>query len=223
MNKTFSFLASALVLLVFNGCTDDLFTPDVGVKYRVTFEGNWSEGNFPTDFPSNDHFSDFIGLTHDGTISLFDAGGMATEGMEVMAETGATTPLDQEVFEKVETDAGYDFIINGAPGRGTGKREFVIYVDEAHPLVSIVSMIAPSPDWFISVHGYSLWQNERWVESITIPASTWDAGTDSGTTYTSEDADTEPQEPILLLTAPPLGNGTEVNPPLGYFKFELRD
>ncbi len=210
------------MILILSSCKDDLFTPDLGIKYKVIFEGNWSADNHPTDFPNNDHFSDFIGLTHNEQVTLFEEGGFATEGMEVMAETGAVNPLDSQILNIVLSDSGFDYITNDAPNRGNGDKEFIIYVDEDHPLVSIVSMIAPSPDWFLGVKDYNLFQNGAWVDEITIPVTVWDAGTDSGTTFTSEDLDTNPKEPIQILTSAPLGNGTGITPPLGYFTFKLR-
>ena len=39
----------------------------------------------------------------------------------------------------------------------------------------------------------------RGIERIQIPASLYDAGTDSGADFTSEDVDTDPQQPIISI------------------------
>ena len=67
------------------------------------------------------------------------------------------------------------------------------------PRVSVVSMIAPSPDWFISAHNVTLFENGRWTERKTVDAVLYDAGTDSGITFTARNNDTNPPEPITRL------------------------
>lgn len=52
-------------------------------------------------------------------------------------------------------------------------------------LVSFVSMIDPSPDWFLGVSGLDLClRNCTWAESKIVDLYPYDAGTDSGPTYT---------------------------------------
>ena len=71
-----------------------------------------------------------------------------------------------------------------------------------HSLLSLVSMIAPSPDWFVGVHGFDLQANGMWVDEVTLTLDPYDAGTDNGTTYTSANADTSPKDPISRLVSP---------------------
>jgi len=79
-------------------------------------------------------------------------------------------------------------------------------------------MVAPSPDWFVGVHGLSLLDGDEFVNSMVVDLRVYDSGTDSGTLYTSDDEDTVPASPISLLnSAPadsPFQNG---NPPIGQF------
>lgn len=50
--------------------------------------------------------------------------------------------------------------------------------------MSFVSMIDPSPDWFVGVSRLELClENGSWVESKVLDLFPWDAGTDSGPTY----------------------------------------
>lgn len=67
----------------------------------------------------------------------------------------------------------------------TGKTFAVFRVDAENHLLSIVSMIYPSPDWFVGVSGLELCINEgcTWEEKKEYLLYPWDAGTDSGTTY----------------------------------------
>jgi hypothetical protein len=69
-------------------------------------------------------------------------------------------------------------------------------------------MIAPSPDWLIAINSVELLDgNGDWKPSITIDLFPYDAGTDSGTDYTSANLDTNPPDPIASLQAvPPFSN-----------------
>ena len=51
--------------------------------------------------------------------------------------------------------------------------------------MSLVSMLGPSPDWVVGVSALELCsRNCSWVENKTLNLYPWDAGTDSGITYT---------------------------------------
>ncbi|XP_014217960.1 spondin-2-like [Copidosoma floridanum] len=74
-------------------------------------------------------------------------------------------------------------------------------VDQQHHLVSLVSMIDPSPDWFIGVSGLELClTNCSWIENKELNLYPVDAGTDDGVTYEAEDAKTDPQDVIRRIT-----------------------
>ncbi len=75
--------------------------------------------------------------------------------------------------------------------------------------------IAPSPDWFVGTHGESLLVDGQWVDELVVQLLPYDSGTDSGATFMSPDSNTNPAEPIALLTIAPLDKGV----PLGTFTF----
>jgi spondin-1 len=82
----------------------------------------------------------------------------------------------------------------------TGKTFAVFRVDSDHHLVSLVSMISPSPDWFVGVSGLELClSNGSWVDEKILNLYPYDAGTDSGPTYTSSDSPTIPREAIRRI------------------------
>ena len=70
-----------------------------------------------------------------------------------------------------------------------------VTVDDTHPMVSLVAMIAPSPDWFAAVSDVNLMENGSWVASKTVDATAWDSGGDDGTTYLADDKDNNPKKP----------------------------
>jgi hypothetical protein len=66
-------------------------------------------------------------------------------------------------------------------------------------MVSLVTMIAPSPDWFTGVADIRLLEDGEWLAEQTVILEAWDAGTDSGATFKAPDADTMPREAVRPL------------------------
>jgi hypothetical protein len=85
-------------------------------------------------------------------------------------------------------------------------------------MVSVVSMLAPSPDWFIAVSNINLIENNEWVVNKTITVDIYDSGTDDGSTFLSPDFPTLPPLPIVNITTPPLAVNNVVAP-LGSITF----
>ena len=57
-----------------------------------------------------------------------------------------------------------------------------VIVSEDYPLVSIVSMIAPSPDWIVGVDAMNLIVDGDFVASKEVDLYAYDAGTEGGDT-----------------------------------------
>ncbi len=190
------------------------------VEYMVTFDAAWSEETHPQDHPSNAHFSGLIGGTHNDDILFWALGDLATPGIKLMAETGMKTLLQGEVETQIALgDAGE--VISGPginPSPGTASTTFTATTD--HYYATVVSMIAPSPDWFVGVSGISLMEDGTWVNEISFDLYPIDAGTDSGTMYTSANQPTVPPEFIYEITGYPFldDDGMTVNP-LGTLTF----
>ena len=182
------------------------------VEYEVTFDATWSAATHPGAYPGGAHWSPLVGTTHNGNVSFWEVGQLATTGIERMAETGATSTLRNEILA---AGADSDTLLLGSGIASPGNTSIVFDVNKTHPLVTLVSMVAPSPDWFVGVSGLDLLDGNQWVEEVVIDLFSYDSGTDSGTNFTSPNADTNPADPISLITTGPLG-GT---PALGTFTF----
>ncbi len=171
-------------------------------EYGVTFQATWnaaSHGNRPP-FPSGAHFSRVVGATHTVDVSFWESGGTATPGIESMAETGSVSALCREI--QTEADQGRSSpCIRGSEAsfRSPGSVSFTFEAEAERPLVTLVSMIAPSPDWFVGVSGVSLQEDGCWLAQLELDLVGYDSGTDSGTTFTARDADVTPHEPIGLI------------------------
>ena len=173
------------------------------VKYRVELTPLWTKDNFPFEYPDTSlihkpHFSGLIGTAHNSGYHLFLDGQMPTPGLERLSEEGKHAPLDAEINSAIaagnalaltESDPLKDF-------SQTASTE--VTVDDAHPMVSLVAMIAPSPDWFAAVSDVNLMENGSWVDSKTVDATAWDSGGDDGATYLADDKDNDPKKPTTM-------------------------
>lgn len=175
--------------------------PD-SATYAVTFRAVWnasSHGEQPP-FPSNPHFSRVVGAAHAPEVSFWSSGGIATPGIESMAETGSVSSLCREIDGEAER-GGSTGCIRGAEGSfpSPGSARLRFEATDEHPLLTLVSMIAPSPDWFVGVSGMDLMEDGCWAERLEVDLVGYDAGTDSGATFTARNADVTPHEPIGLI------------------------
>jgi len=186
--------------------------------YELVFEATWSASTHPNHFTPGPHFSGLIGGTHNSGVTFWEEGGIATNGIELMAELGSKSGLQSEIEDAIALGTGGAVISGGgiSPSPGSVSVEFTITED--HPLVSVVSMVAPSPDWFVGVDSLSLRDGDQWIYEVTVPLQPYDSGTDSGPTYTSSNADITPHIPIIEMTGLPFADGGPV-PPLGTFTF----
>jgi hypothetical protein len=193
--------------------------PSQTASYLVQFNATWSAATHPLEIPPVPHFSPLIGGTHDATVAFWAPGSLASAGIEMMAEVGASTPLDTEIQTAITAGQAGVIISGGGINPSPGSVSTSFSPSQTFPLVTLVTMIAPSPDWFVGVRGLALFENGDWVQQKVASLSGYDAGTDDGVTFLSADDDSVPAENISLITTPPLG-GT---PPLGSFTFTRLD
>ena len=175
----------------------------LNATYQVTFDAAWSQQNHPADFPGNPHFSGLIGGTHQGSHSFWEVGSLASPGIESMAETGSKTSLTSEVNSAISNGTAEFLLSGGSIGTSPGSVSMTFNVTSDFPAVTLVSMVAPSPDWFVGVDGLELFQNGMWQDQIVVDLAAYDSGTDSGTMYTSANSDTNPADPIFEITGYP--------------------
>ncbi|KAF7283544.1 hypothetical protein GWI33_000285 [Rhynchophorus ferrugineus] len=173
-------------------------------KYSVIFEGLWSTGTHPKDFPSSlwlTHFSDVIGASHERNFSFWGEGQIASEGFRSLAEWGSVRLMETEL----RASTRYIRTIIKAAGlwypQVNTNTSTNFKVDRKHHLVSLASMFGPSPDWVVGVNGLNLClKNCTWIENLVVDLFPYDAGTDSGITYMSPNAETSPREKMYRIT-----------------------
>ena len=177
------------------------------VRYLVEIDNTWSTTTHPGAFPTDAHFSWFGGGVHNENISLWQVGELATPGMVRMAETGVTTSLANEVKQHIaENNAfrSYDikhwFCPSEIDHSSCGELSFMIEASEEFSKVSLVSMLGPSPDWFVGTESLDLRINGIWQKEIHYELFPYDGGSRSNNTWFLGGPKNDPQEPIYLIT-----------------------
>lgn len=193
--------------------------------YRLTVDNTWSEATHPGNFPPGAHFSWIGGGTHHAGVSFWDAGTLATPGIKKMAETGETPDLIGEVATAVSAgtanavlDWPHWFCPAGTTHSSCGPLVVQFQVDAAFPLVTLVTMLGPSPDWFVGVSGLELHDGANWIDDIVIDLRPYDGGTRDRNEFLLFGPLTTPPDPVSLITT---ASGQIIGPgSLGSFHFE---
>ena len=164
--------------------------------YTMTFEGLWTADDITdASLPGDAHFTQVIGATHNSSTTIWVSGGTASAGVENVAELGSTGTLVSEIGANANADA-----VVRAGSSFTGPTQTVsgtFTVKTSHPLVSVLSMVAPTPDWFVGVSNLSLYDN-GWRNRV-VELFPYDAGTEEGSGWSLSNADTVPRGVIASI------------------------
>ena len=186
---------------------------DYTARFEVVFDATWSQQTHPGAWPSGAHLSGPVGGVHNRQVHFWQEGERASEGIRLMAERGQQATLASEIQATIP--AGHSNFTLTAPGLGSPDQRVIPFpraTTREFPLLTLVSMIAPSPDWFTGVAGLSLVDADgEWIPEQTIPLYGFDAGTDSGADFTSPDLVTAPRGVVTRFAGyPALIDGTLV-------------
>lgn len=182
------------------------------MKYSVEIINTWNSQS--PAWPDQDaHFSWLGGGTHNAQVKFWKVGALASPGIDQMSITGVTKKLIEEI--QIEIDKGraeniinlqYWFCPVEIVVSNCGALTFEITVSNHFPLVSLVSMLGPSPDWFIGVESLSMMDTDgSFLTQVEQELYPYDAGILSDNSVIAMDCcDREPlsvpQEDIHLIT-----------------------
>ncbi|MBP2699983.1 spondin domain-containing protein [Photobacterium lucens] len=228
------FILSTVTALLIQGCggssDNDSKDPTAQTaRYTLDFDSEWNATNFPTNYPADRHFSGLIGLTHNVQVKLFEVGQTASAGVISVAETGSKTTLESEIgVIQNNGNSGHIISGNGIPATDDDV-EVQFDISQDYPLVSVITMLAPSPDWFTGVDGVALFKDGKWQNEVEVQLWVYDAGSDSGIDFTAPDFPNSPPNPISLLSTLRVdtdfqdGVQYQTKQHIGTFKFERID
>jgi len=176
--------------------------------YLVEVESTWSTTTHPGAFPPAAHFSHFGGAVHSAAADFWSVGELASAGMVRMAETGSITALDDEVLAAIDDGAASQLIYEArwfcppeTSHPSCGALFFEIEVSPEFPLVTLVSMLGPSPDWFVGIDSEPLMEDGEWAREKTFDLHPYDGGTRDQNIFALFGPQTTPPDPITVITA----------------------
>jgi len=227
------FLSSIVCLGMLFSCSSDDGGTDPGgggggqtvtATYRITFIPNFSQANFPTDYPADAMFSGIVVAVHAPDKRVFRVNQAASEGLKTLAETGNNAPLITDLNSQGGDDESDFFVTALSAASGpTSTQSVNIAIDPEKTSISFAVGLTPSPDWFVGIDNQSLIVNgNSLVTELDVNLTALDAGTDSGTTYLSADSPTVPQGLITTIDSPPIGMGG-LSPTIGILRIERTD
>lgn len=118
--------------------------------YKVTLEGYWNREHFPKHYPENRppaHFSKTFGVSHSSNFNLFSIDKVASSGLKEFCQS-----TDTDEWENEDTnDSVFDEFIIPKLSNPLDKIESRLFVQSNNSLVSMVTKLVPSPDWFIGI------------------------------------------------------------------------
>ncbi|MFV9551542.1 spondin domain-containing protein [Algibacter sp. PT7-4] len=170
--------------------------------YNITFTNYWNanDHNNGNALPSNAHWSDLVGVNHNNNVTFLEIGGTATTGVENIAEIGNSSTFQSvDVQNAINANHAQQFFNAGDLFLSSGSSTIVyngLEVNENYSLLTMLTMIAPSPDWMVAINSINLREGNTWKPEINIDLFPYDAGTEEGTTYSLTNAATNPQETI---------------------------
>lgn len=172
--------------------------------YSINYTSTWSQATHPHpggNFPANAHYSKLVGATHNDQVVFLEMGALASPGIEDIAELGSNGVFFSEVNTAIGSGTANAPIDGDDLSSSTGEINIAnVVTNEDYPLLTLISMIAPSPDWMVAVNSLELLDsNGDWKPGISLDLFPYDAGTDSGIDYTSPNMDTNPPEPISSI------------------------
>ena len=127
--------------------------------YNISLTTIWNAADH-TSVPGGAHWSALVGATHNTANQFVELGVVSpmTNGIKDMAETGATGNFSSEVTTAIGGGLADQYVVgftgfSGPVGTFTKNN---LQVNESFPLITLLSMVAPSPDWFIAVNSVNL-------------------------------------------------------------------
>ena len=172
--------------------------------YGVTFQGTWTSSVTPDGVPGGAHFSRLIGGVHSAAVTFLEGGQTASTGVESMAEVGGVSDLKSEVQTAIDASPQTALsVLEGdtdSIGPATAKTLGNVELTSDFPRVTLTTMVAPSPDWFVGVSGLPLLDDQgRWLRTHELNLYPWDAGTEDGTEFSLSNAATNPRGVITSI------------------------
>ena len=231
LGSTALLAAIALLLIaVLAGAADtaDAASPSEQRKFKSQFQGKFDVTALAAgvSVPADAGFGQTVIVAHKCDESFLDVDGMASAGVQALAETGSIAAFETEVAAAVAAGNAQPSWTIPAPGSPTGNANGPnsLPVEEEFSCLTILVKLNPSSDWFAGVSAYDLRSGGTWPtpgasNNIFIELFPFDAGTLDGMDFAASTTATSPQGMIASLR----NTGKFSNNKIARLKLTLKD
>jgi len=182
------------------------------VQYNCVFENLWTKDRHPRRYPTDAvHWTRQILTSHSNDYNMWHVGSLASNAVKQIVEGGGTASMVTDL-ERMDNsyEVGYAKYMTIDP---TMRFNNPIAMTSKNHYLSTITKMAPSPDWFSGFHDFDA-LNERkqtWYKEFTIETFPFDAGTEDGNSYNTDNSPTSPVQPISQFTLNNAPNGVFLN------------
>ena len=188
-----------IILLLFIGCSDDDGSPTTGggtdtggltasANYNITFTTDFTEAEFPQDYPSNANFGTIVVITHSPEVSVYQLGQIASEGLRDYASSGDIDGLASFISADLGEAGDGLFTISTAGTAGvTDEVNTSVTFTPTRTRLTFLARLNPSPDWFLGVSSFDITNGNTLIDNASFNLGPIDAGVVAGTTYTASE------------------------------------
>lgn len=173
-------------------------------RYKLTIGNTATRARFPNLPADNIHFSPLTAFTHSNRYSAFTLYAYASIGVKDVAETGNNTQLLIELESGRSKGFVSDIQTESPALFARNNYSVVLEASCKHQFIGAITMVAPSPDWFVAVSRLNVvGRNGAFINRAFGRLRVYDAGTDSGEMLNSRNEVTNPVENIAPLKGEP--------------------
>eukprot|EP00122_Pirum_gemmata_P002298 Pgem_evm1s2072 len=194
-----------------NNNNNDVMNCEGVATYMAVYRLNWIRTTTPRGFPGTGgyrnggaHFSEFVGASHNSKYNMWNPEESASNAIRKLAEEGDYKPLVSDLEDAKDDGNVLDMDLSEFLDSGVGESVNAFEVDNSRSFFSSAGMIAPSPDWFLGVADVELCDRKtgKWKQVALdgFPLYAYDAGTDAGLSFDSDNKKMSPFIPIFRLT-----------------------
>lgn len=130
--------------------------------------------------------SPIIGIGHSNKGDFWQEGDLANLCLEEIARQATNAQCDvMGVMNNTEGQLLVPFTmgVNRMGASPTTKLSSIVRVDREHPLITVASMIGPTPDWITGFFNKQMCGPEGWIEEMKLDGYGYGSGTDLGDKY----------------------------------------
>jgi Spondin_N len=172
--------------------------------YSCSMTNLWTSERHPALYPTGPaHWTRPLLTSHNSNFEMWSPGTLASEAAEDLAEFGSTIALRGLIENSTDTGMfvqGSDFDTDDVTTTSQTFDDLTFM--PGFSLLSTMTMVAPSPDWFTGIYNFDAINQATgtYYDSFIIDTYPWDAGTETGSTYTISNPAEVQHVPIFQLT-----------------------